>query len=139
MIKENFSDQIEHITWHGQNIATIIRADYMPDATTFVTPESYYQQTGFVVYPKDGVIQRHLHLPLQRHLVGTPEALMVRKGRAELELYALDKSFLGRWVLVRGDLVLLAAGGHCFTCQKDTVLLEIKQGPYTGLQEKEHF
>ena len=130
---------IDHITWNDQRIATIIRRDYMPEETTFVSPDSYYQQLGFVVYPKDGVVPRHSHLPLQRHLVGTPETLLIRKGRAEVELYAIDKSPLGVWLLEEGDMIQLVAGGHCFRCLADTIFLEIKQGPYTGLVEKERF
>ncbi|MFQ3574330.1 MAG: hypothetical protein SNJ53_06830 [Thermodesulfovibrionales bacterium] len=133
------NDLIEHIVWHDQHIATIIRADYLPDKTTFITPDGYYQQTGFVVYPKGGVIKRHLHLPLQRHLVGTQEALIVKRGKVEIDLYAMDKSALGTWTLNEGDIILLVSGGHGIRCLEDTVLLEIKQGPYTGLKEKEHF
>jgi len=130
---------IEHITWHDQRIATIIRKDYMPEATTFISPDSYYQQLGFVVYPAGGEVVRHSHLPLQRHLVGTPETLLIRKGKAEVELYALDKSNLGTWTLEEGDMIQLVSGGHRFNCLADTVFLEIKQGPYTGLIEKEQF
>lgn len=139
MKSEDKSNYLEHITWNGQHIATIIRCDYMPETTTFISPESYYQQLGFVVYPKDGVVARHSHLPLQRHLIGTPETLLIRRGRAEVELYAMDKSLLGTWVLEEGDMIQLVAGGHCFKCLDDTVFLEIKQGPYTGLVEKERF
>ncbi|WP_026841169.1 cupin domain-containing protein [Citrifermentans bremense] len=130
---------LEQITWNGQHIASIIRRDYMPETTTFISPDSYYQQLGFVVYPADGVVPRHSHLPLQRHLIGTPETLMIRKGKAEVELYALDKSPLGTWILHEGDIIQLVSGGHCFRCLEDTVFLEIKQGPYTGLVEKERF
>lgn len=130
---------IEHITWNNQHIATIIRRDFMPEATTFLSPDSYYQQLGFVVYPAGGEVLRHSHLPLQRHLIGTPETLMIRKGKAQVELYALEKSFLGTWFLEQGDIIQLVAGGHCFKCLADTVFLEIKQGPYTGLVEKERF
>jgi hypothetical protein len=130
---------IEHITWNDQHIATIIRRDYMPDTTTFISPDSYYQQLGFVVYPAGGEVARHSHLPLQRHLIGTPETLLIRKGRTEVELYALDKSPLGTWVLEEGDMIQLVSGGHCFKCLEHTVFLEIKQGPYTGLVEKERF
>lgn len=130
---------MEHITWLDQHIATIIRHDYMPTETTFISPDSYYQQLGFVVYPKDGVVARHAHLPLQRHLIGTPETLLIRKGRADVELYAMDKSLLGTWTLEEGDMIQLVSGGHSFRCLEDTVFLEIKQGPYTGLVEKEHF
>jgi quercetin dioxygenase-like cupin family protein len=133
------NNPIEHITWHDQPIATIIRRQHLPEATTFVTPDGYYQQAGFVVYPKGGYVHRHSHLPIQRHLVGTPETLMVRKGRVEADLYGLDKSPLGTWILEEGDIILLVSGGHGFRCLEDTVFLEIKQGPYTGLVEKEAF
>ena len=132
-------DGVEHIGWKGQHIATIIRSDYLPEKTTFVTPDSYYQQAGFVVYPKDGEVPRHTHLPIQRHLVGTPETLIVRKGVVEAELYALDKTYLTTVTLKKGDMVLLVAGGHCFKFKEDSVLFEIKQGPYTGMKEKEMF
>lgn len=130
---------VEHITWHDQPIATIIRRDYMPDQTTFISPDSYYQQLGFVVYPKDGVVPRHAHMPLQRHLVGTPETLIIRRGCVEVDLYNMDKSLIGTWILEEGDMIQLVAGGHCFKCLEDTIFLEIKQGPYTGLVEKERF
>lgn len=133
------SSFVEHITWHNQHIATIIRTGFLPPKTTFVTPDDYYQQAGFVVYPQGGAVQRHIHLPLQRHLVGTPETLLVRQGQVEADLYALDRSYLGTWVLNEGDLLLLVGGGHGFRFLEDTVLLEIKQGPYTGLKEKEQF
>ena len=133
------NDPVEQISCNGQHIATIIRSDYMPDKTTFLSPDSYYQQAGFVVYPKGGVVARHCHLPLQRHLVGTPETLIVRKGKAEVDLYDLQKQLIGTWILNEGDIILLAAGGHQLRCLMDTVFFEIKQGPYTGLVEKEIF
>lgn len=132
-------ENIHHVTWNDQHIATIIRRDFMPETTTFISPDSYYQQLGFVVYQKDGVVERHSHLPLQRHLTGTPETLLIRRGRAEVELYAMDKSLLGTWILDEGDIIQLVSGGHRFKCLENTIFLEIKQGPYTGLIEKERF
>jgi hypothetical protein len=93
---------IEHIIWNEQHIATIIRSNSLPDETTFVTPDHYYQQTNFVVYTKNGVIKRHAHLPLQRHPTGTQEALLIRKGKVEIDLFAMDKSPLGTWTLEQG-------------------------------------
>jgi hypothetical protein len=51
------ADNVLHITWNDQHIATIIRRDFMPETTTFISPDSYYQQLGFVVYQKDGVVE----------------------------------------------------------------------------------
>ena len=38
-----------------------------------------------------------------------------------------------------GDVMLMVGGGHGFRMLEDPVLLEIKQGPYMGEDEKERF
>jgi hypothetical protein len=38
-----------------------------------------------------------------------------------------------------GDIILMVNGGHGFRMIEDTVFLEVKQGPYTGIDEKERF
>jgi hypothetical protein len=39
----------------------------------------------------------------------------------------------------QGDVITLIGGGHGFRMKEDTVLLEIKQGPYGGEQDKARF
>jgi hypothetical protein len=38
-----------------------------------------------------------------------------------------------------GDAVLTLAGGHGFRMTEDTVLLELKQGPFLAGRDKERF
>ncbi|MBN1890310.1 MAG: hypothetical protein JW850_20115 [Thermoflexales bacterium] len=135
------SDQelIERIYWRDQLLAYIIRADFLPAKTTFVTPPEFKQQVGFVVYPKDGEIVRHVHLPLERHLVGTSEVLVIRRGRCEIDIYNDERELVASRELGPGDVMLMVSGGHGFRMLEDTVFLEIKQGPYTGVDEKERF
>ncbi len=131
-----------HLEWierDGRPLAYIIRAAMMPEKTTFLTPDDFKQQVGFVVYPKGGEITRHVHRPLQRHLVGTSEVLVVRKGRAEIDIYDDDRTLVATRELRQGDIMLMVAGGHGFRMLEDTVFLEVKQGPYTGVEEKERF
>jgi mannose-6-phosphate isomerase-like protein (cupin superfamily) len=136
MSQEGMMEKIER---NGKPLAYIIRASLMPERTTFLTPDDFKQQVGFVVYPKGGEIQRHVHLPLERHLVGTSEVLVVRKGRAEIDVYADDRTLVATRTLERGDIMLMVGGGHGFRMLEDTVFLEVKQGPYTGVDEKERF
>jgi len=132
--------EIEQITDQaGKVLALIARAEYEPDKTSFVTPEGFAQQLGFIVYPAGQKVVPHLHLPIERYLRGTSEAIMVRQGRAVLTIYDDDKEQVYESTMRRGDVVVLVAGGHGFEMLEDTVLMEIKQGPYTGLQEKERF
>lgn len=133
------SSPVERIHWRETCLAYIIRADFSPAQTTFLTPPEYKQQVGFVVYPAGGEIQSHTHRPLERHIVGTSEVIIVKQGRCLLYVYNDDHEPIALRELCPGDLVLMVAGGHGFRMLEDTVLLEIKQGPYTGVDEKEWF
>jgi len=132
-------NDIEWIKDGAQPIALIVRREYNPQATEFLTPLDFKQQVGFIVYPSGGAITPHVHRPLERHLIGTSEVLLVRSGRVEVELYTDHHKLITTRELRAGDLLLHISGGHGFRMLEDTVLLEVKQGPYTGLDEKEQF
>jgi len=133
-------DQIERITnASNQPLAYIIRGSFLPEQTTFLTPPDFKQQVGFVVYPKGGEITRHVHRPLERHLVGTSEVLIVKQGHCMIDIYDDDRVVVAARELFPGDVMLMVGGGHGFRMLEDTVFLEIKQGPYTGVDEKERF
>jgi hypothetical protein len=130
---------VEIISWDDKPLTYIVHGDALPEETTFITPCEFKQQVGFVVYGKGGEIARHVHRPLQRHLVGTSEVLVVRAGSCLLDVYNDDHKLVATRQLSPGDVMLMVGGGHGFRMLEDTVLLEIKQGPYTGIEEKERF
>jgi len=130
---------VEHICWNGQPLVYIIRAQLLPDKTTFLTPPEFKQQVGFIVYPSGGEVARHLHRQLVRHLVGTSEVLVVQKGCCLIDIYNDERDLVTTRELHPGDVMLMVSGGHGFRMLEDTVFLEIKQGPYTGVEEKERF
>ena len=132
-------DFFEQIAWLDRPLAYIIRRELTPAATTFLTPSDLPQQLGFVVYPAGGEIKPHLHRPLERTIRGTSEVLVVKKGRCELDIYNHSQERVATRELREGDILLLIDGGHGFRLLEDTVFLEIKQGPYTGFDEKERF
>ena len=132
-------DYLEKICWHDRPLAFIIRAELVPVQTAFLTPADFGQQVGLVVYPKGGEIARHVHRPIERRLVGTSEVLVVRQGRCEIDIYNDDRELVATRELRAGDITILVNGGHGFRMQEDTILLEVKQGPYTGLDEKDRF
>lgn len=132
-------EPIEKITDQNQVLCVLIRAELVLDKTTFLTPPEYKQQVGFVVYPKGGEITRHTHVALPRQLMGTSEVLIVKKGHCLIDIYNDARELIATRELREGDLMLMVGGGHGFRMLEDTVLLEVKQGPYTGLDEKERF
>jgi hypothetical protein len=126
--------------WQDQVLlALVVRAGATQAATTFLTGDDAAFQAGFVVYPAGGSIKPHLHLPIVRTVVGTSEVLIVRQGRCIVDLYAADRALVASRELAVGDLVVCLSGGHGFRMLEDTVLFEVKQGPYGGLAEKERF
>jgi len=131
--------QCEIINWNDQPLVYIIRPNPLPDQTTFVTPPEFKQQVGFVVYPQGGEISKHVHLSLERHLTGTSEVLILLKGRCLIDVYNDTKELVATRELRTGDVMLMVGGGHGFRMLEDTVFLEVKQGPYTGIEEKERF
>jgi len=123
----------------GHPLSYIIRRELVPAATTFLTPPEFTQQLGFIVYAAGGEVKPHLHRSLERSIKGTSEVLLVKKGRCEVDIYNDAKQTVATRELREGDILLLVDGGHGFRMLEDTVFVEIKQGPYTGLDEKERF
>ena len=132
-------EPIEHITWNDKPLAYIIRSEMNPEKTTFLTPLDFNLQLGFVVYPAKGEVARHVHWPLERNIVGTSEVLVIKKGRCEIDIYSDERELIATRELKTGDIMLMISGGHGFRMLEDTILIEIKQGPYTGMDEKERF
>ncbi len=132
-------DGVETICEGDVLIALIVRRDYGPDSTEFMTPDHLSQQVGMICCEAGAVIARHVHNPVRRTILGTSEAIIVRKGRVQLDLYNNDRDFITSRVLRAGDLVFLVDGGHGFEVLEDTVLLEVKQGPYLGPDDKTRF
>jgi len=133
------SSLVERIYWGETCLAYIVRAGFLPDETIFLTPPEYKQQVGFVVYPVGGEVKQHTHRSLERHITGTSEVIIVKKGRCLLSVYNDDHKLVTTRELHPGDLMLMVGGGHGFSMLENTTLLEIKQGPYTGADEKVRF
>jgi hypothetical protein len=130
---------VEPIGRAGKVFAYVMRETGADDKTTFLTPDESIQQVGFVVHPAGAEVRRHYHLPLERTIVGTPEVLVVRSGRCEMDVYDDDQELVTTRELAAGDVMVMVGGGHGFRMVEDTVMLEVKQGPYYGPDEKAYF
>lgn len=132
-------DPVEIIRDGERTYAYLIRAGWTPAATTFLTPDHLGQQIGMIVCAAGQEITPHLHRPIVRQVEGTSECIVVRQGACTLDIYDADRALVTSRALAVGDIVLLLDGGHGFRMQRDTVLFEVKQGPYAGARDKERF
>lgn len=133
------SAPVEVIGPAADPIASIVRLAFESQATRFVTTSDSNLQVGFVIAKSGSGIQRHRHLPIERRVSGTMEVIVVRSGICHVDLYLDDGSPVCSRELRTGDLIILYRGAHGFRMAADTVLLEVKQGPYAGMDDKERF
>src|SRR5439155_11973250 len=75
--KRRLMEPIERIVANDRILAYIIRRELEPAKTTFLTPATLSFQAGFIVYPANSEIARHVHKPIHRELNGTSEVLLV--------------------------------------------------------------
>ena len=86
------------------------------------------------------VIPPHDHNPVPRTIEWTQEVLFIRSGKVRLDIYAPgSREYLESYILLPGDVVLLAHGGHGFVMLEQSEMIEVKQGPYAGEQDKIRF
>ena len=130
---------LEHITHNNQTIAIIIYHTFTKDGIEFFTPGDFSQQVGYMKHVAGDVIQEHVHILHCREIRYTQETLFIRKGMVRIDFYSDNKEFLTSRELTTGDVILLASGGHGFEFLEETEMIEVKQGPYCGDQDKVRF
>jgi hypothetical protein len=65
--------------------------------------------------------------------------LFIRNGKLRIDFYDAEKTYLESRILEKGDVILLIQGGHGFEVLEDLEMIEVKQGPYVGEQDKTRF
>ncbi|MES9857773.1 MAG: hypothetical protein ABW166_14390 [Sedimenticola sp.] len=130
---------IERIVNEDKELALIIRHSFNKDGIEFFTPSSYSQQIGYMNRPAGYVIPPHVHNPVVREVQYTKEVLYIKSGKLRVDFYSEAQDYLESTILGTGDVILLAYGGHGFEMLEPTEIIEVKQGPYAGDQDKTRF
>lgn len=131
--------QAEEIRKKGRLIAIIIRNNYSCDGVEFITPNEYSQQLAYMHHPTGKVIDAHIHNMVHRNVVLTQEVLFIKKGILRVDLYDEYEDYLESRELYAGDIILLVSGGHGFSVLEEVEMIEVKQGPYAGDNDKKRF
>lgn len=130
---------VEEYCIGSEVIAIVVRAHFDEPGPAFFSPGSFSQQLGVITYPTGHIIEPHVHNPVTREVVRTQETLVIRSGRLLVTLYSDDEVPFATVELGAGDVILLAGGGHGFEVLDDCSMVEVKQGPYAGDQDKRRF
>ena len=129
----------EEVKFKNQLLGIIIKSSYEKEGITFFTPNDFSQQLGYMKREKGYVIEPHVHNPVTREVVWTQEVLFIKSGRVRVDFYDDNKNYLESRILIKGDVVLLASGGHGFNMLETSEIIEVKQGPYSGDADKTRF
>jgi cupin fold WbuC family metalloprotein len=114
----------------------VLRRDAVPEQTTFYSHPEDSQQVGHIVYKQGARIPRHIHKVIKREVERTTEVLIIQSGTCKCHFHD-DKGVVVVTVELRtGDVLCILDGAHSFEFLQDTVMLEVKQGPYIGKDEK---
>ncbi|MDO8803072.1 MAG: methyltransferase domain-containing protein [Elusimicrobiota bacterium] len=126
---EKLTEEVRH---KGLLLSIILRDGYAADKITFFGQPEFSQQLGFLPHKKGGIIAAHFHRVVHRDITLTQEVLFVKSGKLTVNFYTTGKDYICSRELRAGDLIFLCAGGHGFKMLEDSVLIEVKQGPYSG-------
>lgn len=130
-------DQLkEEIIIDGQLYAIILRAAYDESGIQFFTANELSQQLASMSYKPGKIIPAHTHQRVCRQVFQTQEALFIRKGKLRIDFYTPGQDYRCSRILEKGDVALLIAGGHGFEVLEELNMVEVKQGPYVGDQDK---
>ena len=132
-------DALETVVHNGVIFAIIVRQNYSADGISFFTPNNFSQQLGYMNRPAGYVIKPHIHNLVRREVFLTQEVLLIKSGKIKVNFYSEQKSYLFSRLLLQGDVILLASGGHGFEILENAEIIEVKQGPYVGEEDKSHF
>lgn len=130
---------IKHITYHGQLLALIVSQQFSKPGIHFFTPDEFSQQLAYMQHPVGKVILPHVHRSVPREVQYTQEVLFLKRGRLRADFYNEQQQYLESHLLSAGDVILLITGGHGFEVLEEIEMIEVKQGPYLGEQDKTRF
>lgn len=133
------NEGIERIHHNGEMLALIVRNEFDKPGISFFTQNDFSQQLAYMHHPAGKVIPPHIHNAVSRNVHYTLEVLFIKKGKLRVDFYDNGQDYLESRILVPGDVILLATGGHGFEILEELVMIEVKQGPYAGDQDKTRF
>jgi hypothetical protein len=130
---------IERVINKKRLLCVIIREQFRKEGIEFFTPQDFSQQIAFMSRPEGYYIEAHLHNPVTREVHFTNEVLFIKKGKVRVDFYDDTQSYLESKILCTGDIILLSYGGHGLKMLEKSEIIEVKQGPYAGEQDKRRF
>jgi len=121
----------------GNRLALLVsQLSSLPAGHTFPTSPEDQMQLGLFHHPSGHEIKRHYHPEFKRSLDFTTEVLVILSGLVRVDLYNSEQELVTSRELADGSVAVLISGGHGFEILKESIIVEVKQGPYAGQNDK---
>lgn len=130
---------LKKICHQDQILAIIVYSSHETDGIQFYTSNSEFQQLASMNRPEGYLIQPHTHNKIVRTVDKTNEFLYIKKGKLRIDFYTDERIYLESSILETGDVILILNGAHGLKMLEQTEIIEIKQGPYLGENDKTRF
>jgi hypothetical protein len=130
---------VERIEDSGRVLGIIVYHGFSKPGIEFFTPDDFSQQLAYMRRPAGYDIAPHVHKLVRREVLYTQETLFIRKGKVRVHFFGEDRKPVCTKVVETGDVILLVSGGHGFEMIEESEILEVKQGPYAGDDDKVRF
>lgn len=130
---------VEEIKHNDELLAIIVRDNFSTPGITFFTANELSQQLAYMQHPEGKIIEPHIHKPVRREVLYTQEVLFIKEGKLKVDFYDDDQTYLESKYLLKGDVILLIKGGHGFEVMENLKMIEVKQGPFAGENDKVRF
>lgn len=127
---------VETIEANGQKYASIVRNQEFHPGIEFISDPEDEFQLGFMCREEGYKINPHFHKEQRRNIYSTTEVLFIKNGAVKVQFYDDCLIEISETVLHSGDIIILYSGGHGFQFEKNTVMVEVKQGPYIQAEDK---
>lgn len=116
-----------------------MRKGLEPKKSRFFTPQDNPLQLGIIKYKKGYKIKPHIHRRSKRVIYSVQEVLHIVYGKVRVIFYDEKGEKIKSALLREGDTVLFIEGGHAIEVLEDFKGIEVKQGPYRGIQEDKRY
>lgn len=126
--------EVQKITDNGVVLAVIVKQGAVWDkGLNFISDDGDYAQVGFWNYDKGKILQAHVHLEAPRQVLKTQEVIVVRQGSMRADIFTQEEKLCASVNMEAGDIGIFLQGGHGYEILQDnTLVLEVKNGPYVG-------